>query len=395
MTTASDYHRAAEQWPFITHIEEQYCLPHNILFAVGSRETGLHNIVGDHGHGHGVWQLDDRWHNIPHGFDKDPVAQAHVAAEMLQQLHQRFGDWEKALNAYNSGHPDAAHTTGHNYGPDVLHRLHQIDRIEHTDHAAPHDGGHAAPHDGGHTAPGHEHAAPHGHTAPHGLGHPHAHPGHAATPAHDHAAPSHAVPSHAAPVPAAPRDAGAPSGDGSGGHSPAHDPSTPVGSGYGTAPSQVGIGHTVYDPSHATSWTAAPGAGKGPHDNEARHAVSYDPSHVSSSSASSGDASGSQGNGANHAGAHDPSYANYDPSHANYDASHATVYDPSDASAANPHDQGQDGPVSNAVAATAHDPNQALDYQTQSAVQAGSSGTAGDSPHAAEIAQHASGNEVA
>ena len=32
-----------------------------ILLAIGSRESGLKNIVGDGGHGRGVFQMDDRW----------------------------------------------------------------------------------------------------------------------------------------------------------------------------------------------------------------------------------------------------------------------------------------------------------------------------------------------
>ncbi len=363
MPIASDFHRAAEQWPFIGHIEEEFGLPHNMLFAVGSRETGLHNIVGDHGHGHGVWQLDDRSHHIPPGFDNDPEAQARTAAEMLHQLHHRFGDWEQALNAYNSGHPDAAHTTGHNYGPDVLHRLHQIDEIEQADHAAPHDGGHTAPHDS-HAAPGH--TAPH--DAQHGQTGPHAHPGHPVP--HDH---GHAAPGPAAPGPAAPPDAGAPPG---GGHGPVHDPSLPVAFGYGTVPSQAGASHAVnYDPSHAGSSTALHGDANGPQDGAGGHAVAYDPGHASS----------------------DPGHTTaYDPSHATaYDPSHATGHASYDASTASPHDQGHDGSTGSAGAGTASDPNQALADQAHHAAQAGSSGGTGDSPHAAEIAQHASGNEVA
>ena len=129
--------------------------------AVPRVVTNLHNVVGDHGHGHGIWQLDDRSHRIPPGFDRNPEQQARTAAEMLHNLHNRFHSWEQALNAYNSGRPDATHTTGHNYGPDVLNRLHHIDAIEHDPahgHGAP---GHGGP---GHGAPGHggPQEAPHG-----------------------------------------------------------------------------------------------------------------------------------------------------------------------------------------------------------------------------------------
>src|SRR5436305_15265915 len=33
-----------------------------LLLAIGSRETGLRNIVGDHGRGRGWLQVDDRFH---------------------------------------------------------------------------------------------------------------------------------------------------------------------------------------------------------------------------------------------------------------------------------------------------------------------------------------------
>ncbi|MDQ1584535.1 MAG: hypothetical protein QOF36_2589 [Microbacteriaceae bacterium] len=32
-----------------------------LILAMGSRETGLSNIAGDHGHGRGTWQQDDRF----------------------------------------------------------------------------------------------------------------------------------------------------------------------------------------------------------------------------------------------------------------------------------------------------------------------------------------------
>lgn len=32
-----------------------------LIMAFASRETGMRNIVGDHGHGRGMWQQDDRW----------------------------------------------------------------------------------------------------------------------------------------------------------------------------------------------------------------------------------------------------------------------------------------------------------------------------------------------
>ena len=125
-TLHSECRRALANWPWIPEVEAQHGLPRNLLLAVGSRETNLTNEVGDGGHGHGVWQLDDRSHTIAPGFDADVHQQAEAAARMLQELHQRFGDWRKALNAYNSGRPTDESTTGGNYGPDVLQRLELI-----------------------------------------------------------------------------------------------------------------------------------------------------------------------------------------------------------------------------------------------------------------------------
>ena len=57
-----EYEHASARWPFIHQTELAHGLPRMMLFAIGSRETNLTNEVGDGGHGHGVWQLDDRWH---------------------------------------------------------------------------------------------------------------------------------------------------------------------------------------------------------------------------------------------------------------------------------------------------------------------------------------------
>lgn len=124
---ADEYAGAVDRWPWLHDVERAHGLPRCLLFAVGSRETNLQEkftqgATGDGGHGHGVFQLDDRWHDIPAGFDTDPHAQAETAATMLADLYQRHGDWLAALNTYNSGSPLTEKTTGHDYGPDVLER---------------------------------------------------------------------------------------------------------------------------------------------------------------------------------------------------------------------------------------------------------------------------------
>lgn len=120
-------YRARVLWPFIDQIEAEHRLPRGLLYAVGSRETALANEIGDGGHGHGVFQLDDRSHQIPPGFDLDVHAQAETAAAMLANLLAvTRGAVIAAANIYNSGRPATAGTAGGDYGPDVVGRLEWI-----------------------------------------------------------------------------------------------------------------------------------------------------------------------------------------------------------------------------------------------------------------------------
>jgi hypothetical protein len=126
-------------------VEDAHSLPRWALLAVGSRETNLgvafaQGQLGDNGHGHGVWQLDDQ-HPIPAGFDTDPRAQAEMAAKMLAGFIAAFpGNLLAGLAAYNHGvggvsqnlklglSPDH-HTANNNYGSDVLARLQCLQRM--------------------------------------------------------------------------------------------------------------------------------------------------------------------------------------------------------------------------------------------------------------------------
>ena len=119
----AQYQQANSTWPFIHQTEVDHGLPRMLLFAVGSRETNLTNEVGDFGHGHGVWQLDDRSHTPPGGFphfDADVPMQCDIAAAMLKGiLATTGGNVEEAAAIYNSGQPGEAGTTHGDYGIDV------------------------------------------------------------------------------------------------------------------------------------------------------------------------------------------------------------------------------------------------------------------------------------
>jgi peptidoglycan hydrolase-like protein with peptidoglycan-binding domain len=130
---SAQFQRAKSKWPFIHQTELARGLPRMLLFAVGSRETNLTNVVGDGGHGHGVWQLDNRSHTPPGGFpafDGNVPLQCSIAADMLHDLlAMEAGNAQRAANRYNSGQPETAHTTHQNYGPDVVERMQTLQRL--------------------------------------------------------------------------------------------------------------------------------------------------------------------------------------------------------------------------------------------------------------------------
>ena len=89
-----------------------------LLAAVAAQETGGPdtnagaNILGDGGHGHGLFQIDDRWHDFARGASAmDPRANAEYAGHLLRGLLDRYGgDVHSALSSYNAGNPRSAGT---------------------------------------------------------------------------------------------------------------------------------------------------------------------------------------------------------------------------------------------------------------------------------------------
>jgi hypothetical protein len=89
-----------------------------LLAAVAAQETGGPgsssgaNIVGDHGHGRGVFQIDDRWHAFARTAGAmDPAKNADYAAGMISGLLGQYrGNVKEALSAYNAGSPGATGT---------------------------------------------------------------------------------------------------------------------------------------------------------------------------------------------------------------------------------------------------------------------------------------------
>jgi hypothetical protein len=104
--------------PEIAGAARRHGLDPDLLAAVAAQETGGpgtnagHNIVGDGGHGRGVFQIDDRWHPFAStSAAMDPAQNADYAAGMLSGLLKRYGgNVHQALSAYNSGSPTATGT---------------------------------------------------------------------------------------------------------------------------------------------------------------------------------------------------------------------------------------------------------------------------------------------
>jgi hypothetical protein len=101
--------------PQIEAAARRHGLDPALLAAVAAQETGGPgstsgaNVVGDGGHGHGIFQIDDRFHPFaatPAAMD--PAKNADYAAGMLSGLLHRFGgNVRSALSAYNAGSPNA------------------------------------------------------------------------------------------------------------------------------------------------------------------------------------------------------------------------------------------------------------------------------------------------
>lgn len=104
--------------PQIAAAAARHHLDPRLLAAVAAQETGGpgsdsgRNVVGDGGHGRGLFQIDDRWHEFARTPGAmDPARNADYAAGMLSGNLQRYGgDVHAALSAYNAGSPTAVGT---------------------------------------------------------------------------------------------------------------------------------------------------------------------------------------------------------------------------------------------------------------------------------------------
>src|SRR5881409_137342 len=105
--------------PFISRAEKRHKLPPGLLLAIASRETNMQDIVGDGGHGRGLFQIDDRFHGdwlAKHGArgagttprlkDAAEFTAAMLASNLAYAQQKKVGEDQQirfAASAYNAG----------------------------------------------------------------------------------------------------------------------------------------------------------------------------------------------------------------------------------------------------------------------------------------------------
>gem|GEM_PF-2367484 len=85
---------------------KKYGIPANLLKAVAWQESKWNPKESsfDGGHGKGLMQIDDRFHNFAKTKDVwDPVKNLDYGANYLSKLYKQTGSWDRALKKYNGG----------------------------------------------------------------------------------------------------------------------------------------------------------------------------------------------------------------------------------------------------------------------------------------------------
>jgi hypothetical protein len=84
----------------------KYGIPPDLLKAVAWQESGWKTNASsfDGGHGKGVMQIDDRFHQLARtGQVWDPATNIDYGAHYLRDLYNKTGNWQEALRRYNGG----------------------------------------------------------------------------------------------------------------------------------------------------------------------------------------------------------------------------------------------------------------------------------------------------
>lgn len=85
----------------ITTAEGKYGLPKNLLPVLINTESNFNPEARSHAGAIGIAQIVPKWH--PTVDPTDPHASIDYSAKHLRELYDRFGDWDQAIAAYNTG----------------------------------------------------------------------------------------------------------------------------------------------------------------------------------------------------------------------------------------------------------------------------------------------------
>jgi soluble lytic murein transglycosylase-like protein len=125
---------------WLTHFEAVYKktgVSRAILMGIASRESGMQNVIANHGHGYGVMQINDHDHwkwLQTHDMGMDPASNIEYASSILcNHLVYYKNDYLKAVAAYrvgarnvdlaiNKGLDPDFYTPGKNYASDIMAR---------------------------------------------------------------------------------------------------------------------------------------------------------------------------------------------------------------------------------------------------------------------------------
>ena len=93
--------KAMQYMPYFIQAERQYNLPPNLLVRMAQQESDFNpNAISPAG-AEGIMQLIPRFY--PGVNPRDPAQAIPAAAQSIAQYYHQFGDWKKALAAYNWG----------------------------------------------------------------------------------------------------------------------------------------------------------------------------------------------------------------------------------------------------------------------------------------------------
>jgi len=85
----------------LINMEKEYKMPNGILQNIAYHESRYNPNAVSHAGAVGIMQIHPRWHKGVNAYD--PYESIKYGAKYLQSLHDRFGNWEMALAAWNWG----------------------------------------------------------------------------------------------------------------------------------------------------------------------------------------------------------------------------------------------------------------------------------------------------